>query len=221
MRETERLLDVKAVGLALADNVLLAPISLRLERGELLWLSGPSGAGKSTLLKIIASLREPSVGEVCFQGRPLTAWKPEYYRQRVSYCCQTPTLFGCTVYDNLAFPYQIRHCPPQRQRMVAGLQRLNLPASVLDCAIEPLSGGEKQRVALLRHLQFPPDILLLDEITSALDDANKQAVRQLIEEQVQQGMAAIWISHDRHEIDKAQRQLVLPAPPYEVSYGIA
>lgn len=190
-------------------KTLLSPVSFELHKGEFLWLTGPSGAGKSTLLKIIASLLDASGGEVRFNGQPIVELKPEQYRQRVSYVFQTPQLFGRTVYDNLSLPYQIRQQAISRQHLGEELTRLGLPPAMLDTPIDQLSGGEKQRVALLRNVQFPPDILLLDEISSALDDENKQRVSQLIDQQVTRGSAAIWISHDSVETDDGRRRIRL------------
>ena len=203
------LLQVREVSFALQDKMLLAPISFALQPAEFLWLAGPSGAGKSTLLKIIASLLEPSGGAVLFHGQPPAELRVEHYRQRVSYVFQTPQLFGQTVYDNLALPYAVRQQAIERARLREWLTRVNLAADILDKPIEQLSGGEKQRVALLRNLQFPPDILLLDEVTSALDEENKQRVRQLIAGQVEQGCAVIWISHDTAEMHGDRRVLRL------------
>lgn len=190
-------------------KTLLSPVSFELHKGEFLWLTGPSGAGKSTLLKIIASLLDASGGEVRFNGQPIVELKPEQYRQRVSYVFQTPQLFGRTVYDNLSLPYQIRQQAVSRQHLGDQLERLGLPPTMLDTSVDQLSGGEKQRVALLRNVLFPPDILLLDEISSALDDENKQRVAQLVGEQVTRGSAAIWISHDSAETDDGRRRLRL------------
>lgn len=204
------LLDVQGVSYALAGNTLLAPVSLTLNAGDFLLLTGPSGCGKSTLLKIIASLLDPTHGSVLFKGQPVSELRPETYRQQVSWCCQTPALFGKTVWDNLALPWEIRHKKAEREGLQRWLQRVNLPAEMLDKEIETLSGGEKQRVGLLRNLQFLPDVLLLDEVTSALDDENKQAINGLINElMAEKGMAAIWISHDSSEIHRAQRVLTL------------
>lgn len=190
-------------------KTLLSPVSFELHKGEFLWLTGPSGAGKSTLLKIIASLIDASGGEVRFNGQPIIELKPEQYRQRVSYVFQTPQLFGRTVYDNLSLPYLIRQQAVSRQHLGEELTRLGLPPAMLDTPIDQLSGGEKQRVALLRNVLFPPDILLLDEISSALDDENKQRVAQLVGEQVARGSAAIWISHDSVETDDGRRRIRL------------
>lgn len=205
------LLQVSGITFSRGPQRLLAPITFTLQRGEFVWLTGPSGAGKTTLLKILASLLEPTAGEVRYNGQPQTALSPEVWRQRVSYVFQTPQLFGTSVYDNLALPYQIRQQPVPRARLAETLAWLNLPADLLDKAVDTLSGGEKQRVALLRNLQFPPEVLLLDEVTSALDEENKHRVRQLIAQQAAAGVAVLWISHDREELNGGQRVLTLTA----------
>lgn len=207
------LLDVQEVAYVREGKTLLTPTSFTLQAGEFVHLAGPSGSGKSTLLKIIASLMEPTSGDIRFKGEAITSLKPETYRQQVSYCFQSPVLFGDTVYDNLAFPWLIRKQKVDRARLAAGLKQVNLPEDLLDKPIGPLSGGEKQRVALLRHLQCLPDILLLDEITSALDEENKRAIAALIAEQVREHrLTVIWISHDREELAQAQRVITLSPP---------
>lgn len=207
------LLDVQDIGYSQHGEALLAPVSLRLNPGEQLMLTGPSGSGKSTLLKIIASLLEPTTGSLLFKGEPVARLRPELYRRQVSYCFQTPTLFGETVRDNLAFPWRIREKTADAALLRSWLEKVRLPGDWLDKDIGQLSGGEKQRVALLRNLQFLPDVLLLDEITSALDEENRQAIAGLIDkEAVQQGTAIIWISHDKAEIDRAQRLIELHKP---------
>lgn len=210
MSQTSLLLDVQDVGYARDGTRLLSPVSLQLHQGEFMLLTGPSGSGKSTLLKILASLLDPTQGEIFYRGKAVSQCKPETYRQQVSYCYQTPVLFGETVYDNLALPWLIRQKKVDREVLISWLKKVNLAADMLDKNIVQLSGGEKQRVALLRNLQFLPDVLLLDEITSALDEENKQAIKLLIEDLVvEKGVAAIWISHDKAEINQAQRVLTL------------
>ncbi|MEM6160061.1 ATP-binding cassette domain-containing protein [Erwinia sp. P6884] len=207
------LLDVRDVGYMQDGIPLLMPVSLTLNAGESLLLSGPSGSGKSTLLKIIASLTEPSQGTIAFKGQPLSALPPETYRQRVSYCFQSPVLFGETVYDNLALPWQIRQKKAPREGLKQDLAKVDLPADMLDKKIGQLSGGEKQRVALLRNLQFLPDLLLLDEITSALDEENRQRINQLIAGLVKErGVAVIAVSHHSKDISEAASVLTLVQP---------
>jgi putative ABC transport system ATP-binding protein len=189
---------------------LLEPVSLSLEPGEFTLLTGPSGSGKSTLLKIIASLQNPTGGKVYFKGEDIAQIKPEVYRQRVSYCFQTPSLFGETVYDNLALPYQIRNKKPDEEQLRNWLERVKLSADMLTKRTQELSGGEKQRVALLRNLQFMPDVLLLDEITSALDEENKININDIIAGLVEkEQIAVLWVSHDTNEIRHAKNVITL------------
>lgn len=207
------LLDVQNVGYSQQGVELLTPVSFQLNAGEQLCLTGPSGSGKSTLLKIIASLLEPTSGALQFQGDAVARLRPERYRRQVSYCFQTPTLFGETVRDNLAFPWRIREKKADATLMRRWLERVRLPGEILDKPVGQLSGGEKQRIALLRNLQFPPTVLLLDEVTSALDEENKRVIADLIKETAsEQGTAIIWITHDTAEISRASRLLTLEKP---------
>ncbi|MBZ1372976.1 ATP-binding cassette domain-containing protein, partial [Escherichia coli] len=95
-------------------------------------ITGPSGCGKSTLLKIIASLLSPTSGRLFFDDVDIATLSPETYRQQVSYCAQTPALFGDSVYDNLIFPWQIRNKQPDPQALVADLQRFGLGENMLE-----------------------------------------------------------------------------------------
>ncbi len=213
MTSDSPLLDVQGITYAMQGRTLLAPVSLQLNAGDFLLLTGPSGSGKSTLLKILASLLAPTAGQIRFENRDIAVMKAEHYRQQVSYCFQTPQLFGETVYDNLALPWQIRQQKPSREALIASLESVHLDAEMLNKQVEQLSGGEKQRVGLLRNLQFLPKVLLLDEVTSALDEENKAVVQQLIQQRVQeQQLAVVWISHDPDEIQHAEKVLRLTAP---------
>ena len=204
------LLRLNDVAFTLNDTPLLEPVSLTLNPGEFTLLTGPSGCGKSTLLKIIASLLNPTGGSIYFKGEDISRIKPEVYRQRVSYCFQTPSLFGETVLDNLALPYQIRQKQVDEALLRAWLKRVHLSEDMLTKNIQELSGGEKQRVALLRNLQFLPDVLLLDEITSALDEDNKENINSIIASLTEQKqLAVLWVSHDQNEIRHAKNVITL------------
>ncbi|WP_313698695.1 iron efflux ABC transporter ATP-binding subunit FetA [Pantoea sp.] len=204
------LLDVKDVAFSVGDRQLLRPVSLQLHEGDCVLLTGPSGSGKSTLLKIIASLLTPTSGQLIFRNSDITTLKAEAYRQQVSYCFQTPQLFGQTVYDNLALPWQIRRQKPQQEKLVAHLESVNLSPDILNKSIEQLSGGEKQRVGLLRNLQFMPQLLLLHQVTSALDEENKLAVLSLINRiAAEEKVVVVRISHDVNDIQQAEQVLRL------------
>lgn len=210
MEESSILLQLKKVGWQTGGTQILNNICFNLNAGEFKLITGQSGCGKSTLLKIVASLISPSTGEILFEGKEVATLKPEAYRQQVSYCAQTPVLFGDTVYDNLIFPWQIRDKRPQADAFLEDLARFELPETILKKSIHELSGGEKQRISLIRNLQFLPKILLLDEITSALDEANKRNVNELIHHYVREkNIAVLWVTHDKDEINHADNIITL------------
>ncbi|WP_256843867.1 MULTISPECIES: iron ABC transporter ATP-binding protein FetA [unclassified Pantoea] len=216
MDRVSLLLDVQDVAFSVGDRQLLKPLSLQLYQGDCVLLTGPSGSGKSTFLKILASLITPTSGQLFFRNSDITTLRAEAYRQQVSYCFQTPQLFGQTVYDNLALPWQIRRQKPQRDKLVAALESVNLSPDMLNKPVEQLSGGEKQRVGLLRNLQFMPEVLLLDEVTSALDEENRLSVLSLINRiSAEEKVAVVRISHDVNDIQQAEQVLRLEPPEKE------
>lgn len=216
MDRVSPLLDVQDVAFSIGDRQLLKPVSLQLYQGDCVLLTGPSGSGKSTFLKILASLITPTSGQLFFRNSDITTLRAEVYRQQVSYCFQTPQLFGQTVYDNLALPWQIRRQKPQRDKLVAALESVNLSPDMLNKPVEQLSGGEKQRVGLLRNLQFMPEVLLLDEVTSALDEENRLSVLSLIHRMAaEEKVAVVRISHDVNDIQQAEQVLRLEPPEKE------
>lgn len=211
MDKSRVLLQVEDIGYVINDKTILDKVQFELLAGEFKLITGPSGCGKSTLLKIIASLLSPSSGKILFDKRDYTTMSPEEYRQQVSYCTQTPSLFGSTVYDNLIFPYQLRKMEFNKNKVLQDLDYFLLPETILKKGINELSGGEKQRISLIRNLQFLPQILLLDEITSALDDTNKVKVNELIHQFAsQQNIAILWVTHDQDEIAHADDIITLP-----------
>lgn len=210
MNNKKNLLQLRDIGFRVGDNTILQHVEFSLSPGEFKLITGPSGCGKSTLLKIVASLLSPTEGTLLFEGQDVASLSPESYRQQVSYCVQTPALFGDTVYDNLIFPWQIRHKTPEPERFINDLARFGLAQETLTQSINALSGGEKQRVSLIRNLQFLPKVLLLDEITSALDDTNKRNVNEIIHRYVrEQNIAVLWVTHDANEISHADDMIRL------------
>jgi len=212
MKESKEILLLDDIHYQIDEQVILDSVSFSLISGEFKLITGPSGCGKSTLLKIVSSLIDPTRGKIIFAGKAITDIAPEEYRQQVSYCFQTPSLFGDSVYDNIALPYQIRKQKPDEKKMQADLVRFGLPGNMLKKSVNELSGGEKQRISLIRNLQFMPKVLLLDEITSALDEDNKRNVNEIIHQLVaQHGGAGLWVTHDKDEIKHADDVITLSA----------
>lgn len=178
-----------------AQRDILQDVSLTVNEADFAVISGPSGSGKSTLLKLCAFLISPSAGRILFHDRDLTAHEPTELRKQIGYCFQTPHLFGMTVLENLAFPYQIRRQTPDRERIQTLFDRFNLSVGLLNANVQRLSGGERQRIALIRSLLFQPEVLLLDEVTASLDLENTEAVEGAVAQLNREGMTILWVSH--------------------------
>ena len=124
---------------------------------------------------------------------------PESYRKEVGYCFQRPYLFAKTVRRNILFPYDIRGMEPDMIRIKYLFDLLHMPIEYLERRNDELSGGEMQRICLIRSLIFEPKVLLLDEVTSALDAVNTAIVEQVIGELHKNGMTIIAITHSEEQ----------------------
>lgn len=209
--------DVKNMSYEVNGKKILKDISFTVEKGEFLTIKGPSGSGKSTLLECLASLISPSSGEIYYKGKPLSAFDVTDYRKEVSYGFQNASLFGETVEENLAFPYLIRNQEFDRKRALELLKMVNLSESYLEQKVTALSGGEKQRIALIRNVVFMPEVLLLDEVTSSLDEATRhdigEAIRRFNQEE---GVTVLWVTHNTEEIKNATKTMEIVAGQVEV-----
>ena len=199
------ILSLKNVGYCVKDKDIISNFSLDIATGAFLTIVGPSGGGKSTLLKLLANLISPTSGEIDFKDKNINAYSPTNYRRQVSYCFQQPSLFGETVKDNLEFPFKIRKQTPDQSKMEQVLESVDLKPDFLNKNITELSGGEKQRVALIRNLLFKPEVLLLDEITTGLDNDSKEIVHRLIQNVHKDNTTIIQVTHDNDEIHQADQ----------------
>ncbi|MFB9768815.1 ABC transporter ATP-binding protein [Lactiplantibacillus modestisalitolerans] len=206
------LMTLTKVNYQVGSHHILHDIDWEIQAGAHITMTGPSGSGKSTLVRIIAAMISKTSGELIFDGQPIETYDPIMYRRQVSYCFQQPTLFGETVADNLAFPYQIRKQPVDTAHVQEALENVGLTAATLTQRIGDLSGGERQRVALIRNILFLPKILLLDEVTAGLDEANKTIVHQWLKHMNRDHhVTTIMITHDAGELAAAQRMVTVSA----------
>lgn len=162
-----------------SENRGLDRISFTVKRGQSLCVIGASGAGKSTLGYLLTGLRLPSSGSVCVNNQPIHSFSLESLRAKIGYVPQEPLLFSGSIRDNLYLENsEISEDELLRMAMLETWVG-SLPEG-LDTYIHEngvgLSGGEKQRIALARALAVKPDILFLDEVTSALDPENETKV---------------------------------------------
>lgn len=168
-------------------------ISFAFETGRIYTVLGPSGAGKSSLLRLLNRLDEPTSGEVVFDGRDYRQLPPPELRRKVGYLFQVPHLFAGTVAENVRYAQ-----PNLDDNAINELLKLSsFKVDKRDQAIDNLSVGEQQRVALARLLATEPTVMLLDEPTAALDptytDLIEKAISRIADEK---GVTMIMVSHN-------------------------
>ncbi|UUX33798.1 ABC transporter ATP-binding protein [Fundicoccus culcitae] len=206
-------LTIDNLSITANGQAIFEPVSFSVKAGEVIALVGPSGSGKSTLLKFLVQLNDPRLehtGRYLFDGRDVNDYDPVTLRQAISYCVQTPSLFGQTVEDNLRFPYEIRNLEFDRSHALELLNQMKLSDAFLDRKINSLSGGEKQRVSLIRNVLFAPKVILLDEITSALDGETRKDIWEWLRVYHEEtGVTVILVSHMEEEQLMTQRQIKL------------
>lgn len=196
------ILSIKDVFYNMGDLEILKGISFDIEKGDCISIVGQSGSGKSTLLKLCADMIPITSGNIYFNGKCYTRYNPIELRKKISYCLQTPELFGKSVCENLEFPFKIRKEKVNKQRIVKLLERFNIDESFLEKDIISLSGGEKQRISIIRNLLYTPDIILLDEATSSLDLENAKIVEEYVQELNDLGVTVLWITHSMEQSEK-------------------
>ena len=186
-------------------NLILNDISLSIERGATLGVIGESGSGKSTLARAIAGLMKPARGTILFNGEPLPAEMKERTRdqfrriQIVFQNADTAMNPSHTIHRILARPLEFYHGlrGAERDRRIAQLlDQVRLPADIAARRSSELSGGQKQRINLARALAAEPDLILCDEITSALDTVVGAAILELMAELRRElNISYLFISH--------------------------
>lgn len=190
----------------------LSQIDFGVKKGEFVCIVGPSGCGKSTLLSLIAGLLQPTSGQILIEGVEVTATTA-----KVGYMLQKDYLFEWrTIWENVRLGLEIhRAISPQSKAYVIELLKTYGLFDFKDKYPQQLSGGMRQRAALIRTLAIQPEILLLDEAFSALD----YQTRLLVSEDIfgiikQENKTAILVTHDIAEsISMADRVIVLSQRP--------
>lgn len=155
---------------------------LKISDSSITTLVGPSGSGKTTILKLLNKMLSPTQGHIMFNGEDLKLIDPVLHRRRVTMLSQTPAMFDGSIKDNLTagLRFQKRDIPGDAA-LLNMLEKVKLNKA-LSSEVQTLSGGEKQRLALGRVLLLDSEVYLLDEPSSALDEATASAVIEMIAE---------------------------------------
>ncbi|WP_294145498.1 ABC transporter ATP-binding protein [uncultured Clostridium sp.] len=194
------------------ETQALSNISFTVNTGEFIAIVGPSGCGKSTLLSLFSGLLKPDEGKILIDGTPLSESKV-----RIGYMLQKDHLFEWrTILSNASLGLEIQHKMDERHKN--NLQELMTSyglGSFENARPSELSGGMRQRAALIRTLALEPDILLLDEPFSALDYQTRLSVCDDISTIIRgRGKTAILITHDLSEaVSVADRIVILSKRP--------
>ncbi|MGC2175335.1 MAG: amino acid ABC transporter ATP-binding protein [Acidimicrobiales bacterium] len=194
-------LEMNSVVKKFGDNEVLRGVSLELRRHEVVCLIGASGSGKSTLLRCVNLLEQIDGGDIKLFGHSLTDPRidPKLVRRHVGIVFQAYNLFPhLTVLDNVALGPVRAHKRSRdevHEEAMVLLERIGLKERANDYP-ERLSGGQQQRVAIVRSLAMRPSLLLLDEVTSALDPTLVGEVLDLLTDLAHQGMTMLIATHE-------------------------
>jgi len=189
----------------------LRDVSLRIHKGDLVFLTGPSGAGKTTLLKLLFAAEQPSDGSIIIRGRNIArlgdAAVPAL-RRRIGVVFQDFKLLPLrTVEENVGLALAVRGVPPRtvRARVFRMLKQVGLQHRRHHRPLS-LSGGEQQRVALARALVGEPEILLADEPTGNLDPGLTLEIMDLVAAVASRGTTVVVATHDVALVERYARR---------------
>ncbi|PIC63243.1 phosphate ABC transporter ATP-binding protein [Sporosarcina sp. P13] len=185
------------------DTTILRDITGSFPEQKITVLVGPSGAGKTTLLKMCNGLLSPTTGEIYLEGQRVDEITPIDLRRRAGIVLQNSPMITGSVFDNLALPLRLQGKELSEEKALTILDQVGLERKYLTSDSQNLSGGQQQKVSIARTLLNESKILLLDEITSALDPSSLNEVEDLIRnlnETYQ--ITVIWITHN---LEQAKR----------------
>ena len=198
------MIEYKHVALRYTDKNILKDVNLRIEDGEFMVLVGPSGSGKTTMIKMINRLLEPTDGNIYMDEKRIKDYDERELRLSTGYVLQAIALFpNLTVAENIALIPEMKGWTKEQitSKTVEFLEKVGLPASDY-AARKPheLSGGEQQRVGIVRAMIGEPKILLMDEPFSALDAISRKQLQTLTKNLHKEfGMTTIFVTHDTDE----------------------
>lgn len=203
------MLQVRGITLQFGARVVLDRVSLQLSAGEVVAVLGASGSGKTTLLRVIAGLETPRAGTIWLAGTNLSA--TPVHQRGIGMVFQDNQLFPhLSVAENVAYALRVQGtAAPQRQARVRAILELVDLADFEERAVAQLSGGETKRVAVARALVAAPQVLLLDEPLTGLDNAlHARLLADLSALLRARGTTTLHVTHNRAEAEAIADRVV-------------
>ena len=196
-----------------ADNVGLEDISIKIEKGDFVFIVGPTGAGTSTFIKLMQKEIEPDSGKIVVNGKDITNLPnreiPKLRRSLGIVFQDFRLLPKKTVYENVAFAMEIIHTPAKQiRRQVPAVLSLVGISSKADKYPSELSQGEQQRVAIARAIVNKPTVLIADEPTGNLDPDTAWEIMRLLEQINLRGTTILMVTHAKDIVDKMGKRVV-------------
>ena len=203
-----KLLELKNVTKRYGSLYALDKVSLSIDKGEWIAIMGPSGSGKSTMMNIISCMDKPTEGQVIFDGRDITKDSrkklTEFHRDKIGLVFQQFHLINYLNAVENVMVAQYYHSMPDEKEALEALERVGLKDRAKHLPSQ-LSGGEQQRVCIARALINSPELILADEPTGNLDEANENIVLDLFKQLHKKGTSLIVVTHDPEVGEVAQR----------------
>lgn len=197
-------IEYKNISMAYGDKVIIEDFSLAIEKGEFISIIGSSGCGKTTLLKMVNGLLTPTSGSVYVHGKEIHKEDLIFVRRNIGYAIQGSVLFPhLNVEQNIAFVPNLlnkKNKEKTNQAVNKWMKIVNLEDDLRNRYPDELSGGQQQRVGIARALAASPDILLMDEPFSAVDEITRSSLQDEIKRIHQEtNITILFVTHDIQE----------------------
>lgn len=194
---SKTLIEFKNINLKFKDNVIFSDFNLKINQNDKVVIVGPSGIGKSSLFNLLLGLNQPQSGQIFFNSKKINSDNVNKLRSQIAYVDQEISLGNGVVKDVMAdyFSFAVnKNLKITKKNLMDLFNEFLLDPAILNQNVEDLSGGEKQRLGLVIALLLKRPILLLDEISSSLDeDLTKSVIAKIL---ALKNKTVILIAHD-------------------------
>lgn len=218
------LLQAKNIRKSFGENVVLKDVSFNVNKGEAVSIIGPSGSGKTTMLRCINALESIDGGKILIDGEPVNPKDKSIFklREKFGFIFQRFNLFShLTVMENITLAQKlVKKRNQQAAEEIANnlLKKVGL-AEKSEAYPSQLSGGQQQRVAIARALAMDPELVLMDEITSALDPELVNEVLEVVLELANEGMTMVIVTHEMNFARDVSDRIIFMDKGYVIEEG--